>query len=107
MSTPGLPLTGPPLTAAPPPGFIAAATFLRPVLLPLVKVDLFLLVWSAAFRLVNSRSPLEFVLMVLFILDGCSLMCGLLCGGGGGGMGAARMVSSALFLSLYALTRFP
>ncbi|RYP73586.1 hypothetical protein DL770_007746 [Monosporascus sp. CRB-9-2] len=104
MSIPVLPLTVPPLTALL--GFIAAVTFLRPVLLPLVKVALFLLVWSATFRLVNSRSPLEFVLMVLFILDGCSLMCGLVCGSGGG-MGAFRMVSSFLFLALYALTRFP
>ncbi|RYP74444.1 hypothetical protein DL769_004021 [Monosporascus sp. CRB-8-3] len=106
MSIPVFPLTVPPLTALL--GFIAAVTFLHPLLLPLVKVALFLLVWSAAFRLVNSRSPLEFVLMILFILDGCSLMCGLLCaGGGGGGMSAARMVSSVVFLALYALTRFP
>ncbi|RYP61881.1 hypothetical protein DL771_009970 [Monosporascus sp. 5C6A] len=104
MSIPVLPLTVPPLTALL--GFISAVTFLRPVLLPLVKVALFLLVWSAAFRLVNSRSPLEFVLMVLFILDGCSLACGL-AGGSGGGMGAVRMASSFLFLVLYALTRFP
>ncbi|RYP41592.1 hypothetical protein DL767_000934 [Monosporascus sp. MG133] len=104
MNIPVLPLTVPPLTALL--GFTAAVTFLRPVLLPLVKVALFLLVWSAAFRLVNSRSPLEFVLMVLFILDGCSLMCGLVCGSGGG-MGAVRMASSFLFLALYALTRFP
>ncbi|RYP10130.1 hypothetical protein DL764_000840 [Monosporascus ibericus] len=103
MSVPVFPLTVPPLTALL--GFIAAITFLRPVLLPLLKVALFLLVWSAAFRLINSRSPVEFVLMVLFILDGCSLVCGLVCGSGGG-MGAVRMVSSFGFLALYALTRF-
>lgn len=83
---------------------------LLPMVAPLFRIALFVLVWAAAFRLADSRTPFEHFLMLLFMLDSCALVCSVAGGtadGFGAGAGALRVVLSISFLALYALTRLP